>query len=94
MPSKVKDAFGCGKSIVYGTYLYPLGLVDALYMLSNSQMYGIGGCQRPRTFMKIFGDAQDYAEIMNVGNVVDRVVGQIARVSVKEIVVDWEYFPE
>lgn len=52
----VEANFGCGKSVVYGTYLYPLGTVDALYALTNSYIYGFNaGCQRKDTYAKIFG---------------------------------------
>lgn len=57
----VENNFGCGKSIVYGTYIHPMGLVDALFALSNSNIYGFNSnCQRKDTYMKIFGEAQDY----------------------------------
>jgi hypothetical protein len=52
----IESYFGCGKSIVYGTYLHPLGLVDALYALSNSHVYGFNAnCQRKDTYIKLFG---------------------------------------
>ena len=61
----VQNNFGCGKSIVYGTYLYPIGEVDALYALMNSHVYGFSAnCNRPATYIKMFGDAQDYAQLM------------------------------
>ncbi len=52
----VDGYFGCGKAIVYGTYLHPLGAVDALYALMNPHVYGINAnCQRKDTYIKIFG---------------------------------------
>ena len=52
----IENNFGCGKSIVYGTYLHNLGAVDALYALTNSNIYGFNAnCQRKDTYMKIFG---------------------------------------
>lgn len=57
----IESYFGCGKSVVYGTYLYPMGLVDALFALSNSHIYGFNAnCQRKDTYIKLFGEAQDY----------------------------------
>jgi hypothetical protein len=32
----IESNFGCSKSILYGTYEYPNGAVDALYVLTNS----------------------------------------------------------
>jgi len=58
---QVERNFGCGQSIVYGTFLYPMGPVDALYTLLNSNMYGFNAnCQRKDTYVKIFGTAQNY----------------------------------
>lgn len=58
----VDSYFGCGKAIVYGTFLYPMGTVDALYALMNPHVYGINAnCQRKDTYVKLFGEAQDYA---------------------------------
>ena len=41
-----------------------MGPVDALYALMNPHIYGFSAnCQRPRTYLKIFGDAQDYSKV-------------------------------
>lgn len=32
----VENNFGCSQSILYGTYEFPSGTVDALYVLTNS----------------------------------------------------------
>lgn len=60
----VQNNLGCGKSVVYGVYLYPLGAVDALYAHMNGHTVGIStNCNHPATYMKLFGDAQDYSKI-------------------------------
>lgn len=64
--TNIAGNFGCGKSIAYGTYLHPMGLVDAAYKLSNPHMYGFNAnCPRTETFIKIFGDAQDYSLLLS-----------------------------
>lgn len=58
---QIENNFGCGKAVVYGTYLHPLGVVDALYALSSGHIYGFNGnCQRKDTYVKLFGEAQDF----------------------------------
>ncbi len=92
---QVNKNFGCGKSIVYGTYLYPMGPLDGLYMLLNSYTYGFNGnCQRNRTFIKLFGHAQDYQEIIKDNNAADSINQQIARANIKDLIIDWSYLPE
>ena len=39
-----------------------MALVDAAFKLANPNIYGFkAGCPRPATYVKVFGDAQDYA---------------------------------
>lgn len=88
--------FGCGKSIVYGTYLYPLGIVDGLYALSNGHIYGINSqCQRKDTYVKLFGEAQDFPLLVSKGSaIIDEVAGAINRAGTRKIIIDWKYLPE
>jgi hypothetical protein len=66
-----KDTFekyaGCSKSIAYGTYIYPKGIVDALYMLANPNIYGLNfQCNRVDTYLKLFGSAQDFDLLLRI----------------------------
>jgi hypothetical protein len=92
----VESYFGCGKSVVYGTYLYPLGPVDALYALMNSHVYGFNAnCQRKDTYLKLFGAAQDYAQLIGLGGqIVSTVEAAVGRTGIKKLVIDWKYLPE
>jgi len=90
---QIQDNFGCGKSVVYGTYLHPMGPVDALYALMNSHIYGFqANCQRPKTYIKIFGDDQDYSKLDDP-NVGDQIGQILSRVSSKNLIIDWKYLP-
>ncbi len=61
----IKKNLGCGNSIAYGNYIYPKGIIDALYMISNLHVYSINfDCQRKETFAKIFGYSQDYENLI------------------------------
>ena len=79
--------FGCGKSIVFGTYLYPLGPVDALYVLINGHQVGVSSsCNRPATYIKLFGDAQDYSKIgPSMYNQLDSVINR------GTVIIDWKH---
>lgn len=91
----VQNNFGCGKSIVYGTYLYPIGEVDALYALMNSHVYGFSAnCNRPATYIKMFGDAQDYAQLVKADSNRLNSLAQIGNRNRATIIVDWKYLPE
>jgi hypothetical protein len=92
----VDNNFGCGKSMVYGTYIHPLGAVDGLYTLMNSHIYGFNGvCQRKDTYIKIFGEAQDFSQLTTQTNViVDQINGAINRIPTKKLIIDWKYLPE
>ena len=91
----VSNNFGCGKSIAYGTYVYPLGPVDALYALINSHVYGFSSnCQRPATYVKLFGDAQDYDILLkDTAAVVNHMTQTLRRVPTKNVIIDWKYMP-
>jgi len=89
----LQNNFGCGKSVVYGTYLYPIGPVDALYALMSGHSIGVSvsGCQRPATYMKLFGDAQDYSKIQPamysaMTNALNRARGTV--------IIDWKYMSD
>ena len=86
--------FGCGKSVVFGTYLYPLGPVDALYGVINTHQLGLSGCSRPATYVKLFGDAQDYSKILNIDGQIIRNIGQTLDRIRGETIIDWKYMPE
>lgn len=89
----IEQNFGCGHSVVYGTYLHPMGLVDALYMLANSHVYNFNSnCQRKHTFVKLFGWAQDYEQLStNTAQVAEVIANSLNRVGSREIIIDWKY---
>lgn len=93
---QVEKSFGCGKAIVYGTYIHPMGPVDGLYGLLNGNMFGFNSrCQRPDTYVKIFGNAQNYELLVEGSNsVLDQIVNAISRSSVRKVIVEWKYLPE
>lgn len=89
----VQNNLGCGKSVVFGTYLYPLGPVDALYALINGHSVGVPGanCNRPATYIKLFGDAQDYSKIepsmyASLTSTITRTRGTA--------IIDWKYMSD
>ena len=90
----VENNFGCRKSIVFGTYIYPLGPVDAVYGLINSHQFGLSrACQRPASYIKLFGEAQDYKKITNANSKITDSISQ-SLVQVKmPLIVDWKYMP-
>lgn len=92
----IQKYFGCGKAIVYGVYLYPMGPVDAMYALMNPHIYGFSSnCQRKETFLKLFGDAQDYSKIIEINDsILNQISQNLIRASTKTIIVDWKYLPE
>ena len=86
---------GCSKSVVFGTYIHPLGPVDAVYGLLNSQQFNIPkSCQRPASYIKIFGEAQDYKQIINVNEQLINTISQNLNRVKMPLVVDWKYMPE
>lgn len=97
-PDLIQKNFGCEKSIVYGTYLYPMGPVDALYALLNPHTYsGLNAnCHRSETYIKLFGDDQEYEQLMgNPADVVKNIYNKIGRLSARQkVIVDWKYLPE
>ena len=86
--------FGCGKSIVFGTYVYPLGPVDALYGVINIHQLGLPGCSRPATYVKLFGDAQDYSKILNLDTQIIRNISQSLDRVRGETIIDWKFMPD
>lgn len=91
----IEGSFGCGNAIVYGTYLYPKGLVDALYMLASPHVYGFNSrCQRKETYVKVLGADQDYSKLSAFGNIENQMHDEISRVSATNIIIDWKYLPE
>jgi len=71
-----------------------MGPIDALYALMNPHIYGFSAnCQRERTFVKIFGDAQDYTLLTDV-NIVDQIGSVLSRIFVRNVIVEWKYLPE
>jgi hypothetical protein len=92
----VEKNFGCGQSIVYGTYLFPMGPVDALYTLLNANMYGFNGqCQRKDTYIKLFGSAQNYDLLMDPNpSIVDMIANAVSRSNTKKVIIDWKHLPE
>jgi hypothetical protein len=62
----------------------------------NSHTYGFNsGCQRKSTYVKLFGDAQNYEKLFSsAGNVVDQIVNLINRAGTRNIIMDWKYMPE
>jgi len=91
----VENNFGCGKAVAYGTYLYPLGPVDALYALMNGHIYGFNAnCQRKDTYLKLFGEAQDYQQLVTLGAQTGATVeAGIGRTGVKKVIIEWKYLP-
>lgn len=92
----IPNNFGCQKSVVYGVYLYPLGPVDALYALMNSQIYGFSsGCQRKLTYIKLFGDAQDYSKLMDINeSIISQIIQSLTRGGARAVIINWKHFPE
>ena len=74
----VRNNFGCGKSVVFGTYLYPIGAVDALHGLLNPHEFGFSAeCGRPATYIKLFGDAQNYTKLLKLDGQILRSMSQV-----------------
>lgn len=92
----VDSYFGCGKAIVYGTFLHPMGAVDALYALMNPHVYGINAnCQRKDTYIKLFGEAQDYAELIKLGEQMHTLIeNAVGRLGSRKAVLEWKYLPK
>ena len=91
---KLQDNFGCKKSVVFGSYTYPLGLIDAAYGLINYHQFGFSvACQRPMQYIKIFGEAQDYKQLTNVNDQQIKKIGLNLQIVNIPIIVDWKYMP-
>ena len=62
----------------------------------NSHTYGFNsGCRRKSTYVKLFGDAQNYEKLFNApGNVVDQIVNLLNRAGTRNLILDWKYLPE
>ena len=91
----IRNNFGCGKSIVFGTYLYPIGAVDALYGLLSPHEFGFSSeCGRPATYIKLFGDAQNYSKLLKFDGQVLRSISQTVDRTRAQTIIDWKYMPE
>ena len=58
---------GCkqNSTIIYGTYLYPTGVKDALYVFLNQGTYqAYLSCNNPNKLFKIFGTEQNYEHLL------------------------------
>ena len=93
---QIENNFGCGKAVVYGTYLHPMGVVDALYALSSGHIYGFNGnCQRKDTYVKLFGEAQDFEKLtQQTSNVIEQIANTLGRLPTRKVIIDWKYLPE
>lgn len=92
----IQNYYGCSKAIVYGVYLYPMGPVDAMFALMNPHIYGFGSnCQRKATYLKLFGDAQDYSKLLDINeSIMNQISQTLNRANTKSIIIDWKYLPE
>jgi hypothetical protein len=92
---QASDNFGCGKAVVFGTYLHPTGAVDALYTLINANVYNLSlNCPRKSSYMKLFGDAQDYSKLMQTYTQNLNGISTTASRARVDIIIDWKYLPE
>lgn len=83
---------GCNhSSIAFGTYTYPMGVKDALYVFLNQGTYqSYVNCPFKHVYVKLFGTEQDYNQILNAepGTVADRVKQMTSRIN-PNYIVDW-----
>jgi hypothetical protein len=95
-PDLISKFIGCEeKSVVYGSYLYPSGPMDALYIYLFPGTYAARfNCPQRDLYVKLFGTAQNYEELLatDPSVVSDKVIREINRM-ITNYIIDWKYLP-
>lgn len=87
---------GCqqNSTIIYGTYLYPSGAKDALFVYLNQGTYQTRlACRNDQNkFVKLFGTEQDYDELLKAD---PSIAAESVKYTVRSInphyIVSWKY---
>lgn len=85
---------GCkqNSTIIYGTYLYPTGAKDAVFVYMNQGTYQTHlSCNNQNNFVKIFGTEQDYEQLIATEptSVANNVKQSLARLN-PSYVISWK----